>query len=628
MSVISAHELSMEFLDNVLFNKASFDIEEHDKVGLIGNNGTGKTTLFKLIAGIYEPADGAIFISSNARTGYVEQHACSDFSKTAKEEMLSVFSHLEEMEKELDALHTQIDSAPGNLSSLIEKQTELTEKYQAMGGLTFRSRAMAMLSGLGFTQEEQHLPVGDLSGGQRTKISLGKLLLSDSNLILLDEPTNHLDIKSVEWLEDFLSKYNGTALIVSHDRYFLDKVTNKTMEIEHKKITVYKGNYSVFAKLKEEQKESARRKYENQAKEVERIEGIIKQQKQFNRERNYITIASKQKQIDRIKEDMIAPDSEEKAIKLKFESATVSGNEVIIATDLSKAYGDKVLFRNVDLRIMHGERIFILGSNGCGKSTLLKTVLGKLPSDSGFCRFGSNVHIGYFDQIQSGLDSDKTVLEEVYDKFPAFTISQLRGFLGAFRFRGDDIEKKMSNLSGGERARIALLELMLKKPNLLILDEPTNHLDINSREVLEDALIGYDGTVFCVSHDRFLVNKLATKILILDNGNLISFSGNYDDYANYLNNSTKTVEEKKEKKPNEYQLRKEKESQERKRKTRIKRLEEEIENTENEKNEVQALIESPEVSADYEKIMELTKKLDELITHQEELYEEWLELNS
>ena len=627
MAVISAHELSMEFLDNVLFDKASFDIEEHDKVGLIGNNGTGKTTLFKLIAGVYEPADGGLFISSNAKTGYVEQHACSDFNKTAKQEMLSVFSHLEEMEWQLEELHSIIDTQPENISELIEKQSLLTEKYQSMGGLTFRSRANSMLSGLGFSEEEQNLPVGDLSGGQRTKIALGKLLLSDSDLILLDEPTNHLDIKSVEWLEDFLSKYNGTALIVSHDRYFLDKVTNKTMEIEHKKITVRKGNYSVYAKLKEEQKEADRRKYEQQAKEVERIEGIIKQQKQFNRERNYITIASKQKQIDRIKEDMLAPDADEKAIKLKFEAGAVSGNEVIIITDLSKAYGEKTMFRNVDLKVLKGERVFILGSNGCGKSTFLKSVLGKLPADRGFSRFGANVQPGYFDQIQSGLDSENTVLEEMYNRFPSFTISQLRGFLGAFKFRGDDINKKMCELSGGERARTALLELMLKKPNLLILDEPTNHLDIASREVLEEALENYDGTLFCVSHDRFLVNKLATKILILEDGNLTSFDGNYDDYAASLNNEIKP-EIKKEKKPNEYQLRKERESLERKKKTRIKRLEEEIENTENEKNEVQEILELPETSADYEKLMELTNKLDELTKKQEELYDEWLELNS
>ena len=627
MSVISAHELTMEFLDNVLFDKASFDIEEHDKVGLIGSNGSGKTTLFKLIAGIYEPADGGLFISSTARTGYVEQHACSDFSKTAKEEIMTVFAHLEKMEKELEQLHDIIDTQPDNISELIEKQSLLTEKFQSMGGLTFRSRANAMISGLGFTPEEQNLPVGDLSGGQRTKISLGKLLLSDADLILLDEPTNHLDIKSVEWLEDFLTKYNGTALIVSHDRYFLDKVTNKTMEIEHKKISVRKGNYSVYAKLKEEQKEADRRKFEQQSKEVERIEGIIKQQKQFNRERNYITIASKQKQIDRIKEDMVAPESDEKAMKLSFESAAVSGNEVIIVTELSKSYGSKVLFKNVDLKVMKGERVFILGSNGCGKSTFLKAVLGKLLPDSGYARFGANVQPGYFDQIQAGLDSDKTVLEEVYDKFPAFTISQLRGFLGAFRFRGDAIEKRMCELSGGERARTALLELMLRKPNLLILDEPTNHLDIASREVLEDALSGYDGTLFCVSHDRFLVNKLATKILILENGELKSFEGNYDDYMNSLNN-VEIKTEKKEKKPNEYQLRKERESLERKKKTRIKRLEEEIEAAENEKDQIQAQLEAPETAADYELLMELTNKLDELTKTQENLYDEWLELNS
>ena len=324
---------------------------------------------------------------------------------------------------------------------------------------------------------------------------------------------------------------------------------------------------------------------------------------------------------------MLAPDADEKAIKLKFEAGAVSGNEVIIITDLSKAYGEKTMFRNVDLKVLKGERVFILGSNGCGKSTFLKSVLGKLPADRGFSRFGANVQPGYFDQIQSGLDSENTVLEEMYNRFPSFTISQLRGFLGAFKFRGDDINKKMCELSGGERARTALLELMLKKPNLLILDEPTNHLDIASREVLEEALENYDGTLFCVSHDRFLVNKLATKILILEDGNLTSFDGNYDDYAASLNNEIKP-EIKKEKKPNEYQLRKERESLERKKKTRIKRLEEEIENTENEKNEVQEILELPETSADYEKLMELTNKLDELTKKQEELYDEWLELNS
>lgn len=626
MSVISAHELTMGFLDNTLFDKASFDIEERDKVGVIGNNGTGKTTLFKLLAGIYEPADGGLFVSSNARLGFVEQHACSDFSKTAKEEMLSVFSHLMDAEKELEHLHYLIDMTDGNVSELIEKQSTLTEKFQADGGLTFRSRANSMLSGLGFTPDEQNLSVGDLSGGQRTKISLGKLLLSDANLILLDEPTNHLDIKSVEWLEDFLSKYNGTALVISHDRYFLDKITNKTMEIEHKKITVRKGNYSVFAKLKAEQREADRRKYEQQAKEVERIEGIIQQQKRFNQARNYITIASKQKQIDRIKEDMVAPESDAKAIKLKFETAVTSGNDVLMATDVSKAYSDKVLFRDVTLNIYKGDRVFLIGSNGCGKSTLLKALLGKLTPDTGYCRFGANVQIGYFDQIQSGLSSDKTVLEEVYDKYPSHTISELRSYLGAFNFRGEDINKKMNELSGGERARTALLELMLKKPNFLILDEPTNHLDIASREVLEDALAEYDGTILCVSHDRFLVNKLATKILILNNGELTSFDGSYDDYAASLSIPEKTV--KAEKKPNEYQLRKERESLERKRKTRIKRLEEEIENTENERNEVQRILELPETAADYEKLLELTAKLEELNQKQETLYEEWLELNS
>lgn len=627
MSIISAHSLSMDFAGNVLFDNASFDIYEKDKVGLIGRNGTGKTTLMRLITGELSPSGGNLFISSVAKLGFVEQHSCSDPTKTAKEEMLSVFDHLFEAERELEALHELIDIQPDNISELIEKQSTLTEKYQNAGGLTFRSRAAAMLSGLGFTPMEQELSVAELSGGQRTKIALGKLLLSDADFIVLDEPTNHLDIKSVEWLEDFISKYNGAALIISHDRYFLDKVTNKTMEIEHKRITLKKGNYSTYLKLKAEQLEAEKRVYEGQQKEVERIEGIIAQQKRFNQARNYITIASKQKQIDRIKSEMTEIENEERTIKLKFECAMNSGNDVLMATELSKSYGDKVLFKNVSFNIYKGDRIFILGSNGCGKSTLLKALLGKLSLDFGYCRLGANVQIGYFDQIQATLSSEKTVLDEVYDKFPNFTISKIRGFLGAFNFSSEDITKKMKELSGGERARAALLELMLKKPNLLILDEPTNHLDISSREVLENALSEYEGTIICVSHDRFLVNKLSTKILVLDNGDITSFDGNYDDYSASL--ETKATQKiAVEKKPNEYLLRKERESNERKRRTKIAKLEAQIEEIEIKKTELEEQISSPEAAADYELLISLTEELNNILASQESLYEEWMSLNA
>lgn len=625
MSIVNAHSLTMEFSDRLLFADASFEIGEREKVGLIGRNGTGKTTLFKLIAGSLEPTDGNIFISSNAKTGYVEQHACSDFTKTAEEEMLGVFSDLIRQEREIEEISVMLEHSHSGDAQLIEKQSALTEKFRAEGGLTFRSRVKSMLSGLGFTKEEQNLKVGDLSGGQRTKISLGKLLLSDSSFILLDEPTNHLDIKSVEWLEDFLAKYTGAAMIISHDRYFLDKTTNKTMEIEYKKITVRKGNYSVFASLKAEQEKAERKKYEQQKKEIERIEGIISQQKTFSQERNYITIASKQKQIDRIKAEMTAPESAEKTVKLKFEAEIPSGNDVIIAENISKAYGEKKLFSAPSLNVYKGERVFLIGENGCGKSTLLKTLIGKIQPDSGFCRFGANVRIGYFDQIQSGLNSEKTVLDEVYDKFPSQTVSSVRGSLGAFGFKGDDISKKMQELSGGERARVALLELMMKKPNLLLLDEPTNHLDISSRESLESALTDYDGTVFCISHDRFLINRLATRILVMRNGEIKSFDGNYDDYIASLPNGEAKAKAKK--KPNEYKMRKERESLERKRLTKIKRLEEEIAKAEDEKEALQKILDLPETSSDYEKLLETTTRLDEINKRQEELYGEWLELN-
>ncbi len=627
MSVINAHELTMEFLDNVLFSNASFDIEEHDKIGLIGANGSGKTTLFKLIAGEYEPSGGNIFVSSKAKCGYVEQHTCSDFSKTARDELLSVFSNLMQAEKELDALHEQIDKGGNDIDALIEKQFLLNEKYQSSGGLTYRSRAEAMLSGLGFTQNECNLTVDNLSGGQRTKLSLGKLLLSDADLILLDEPTNHLDIKSVEWLEDFLSKYNGTALIVSHDRYFLDKVTTKTMEIENRKIYVRKGNYSVYARLKEEQRQADAKKREQQEKEISRIEGIIKQQKQFNRERNYITIASKEKQIGRIKSEMTELSEEIKPIKLSFTCSEESGNDVLMISDLSKSYGGRILFENIDLNVYKGERIFLLGSNGCGKSTFLKAVLGKIKADNGYCRFGANVKIGYFDQHQEGLASEKTVINEIYDKYPGMTVPEIRSRLGGFRFSGDDIYKRMCDLSGGERARVALLELILKQPNFLILDEPTNHLDIASREVLEDALSAFGGTLLCVSHDRFLVNKLSDKIIILDNGKLKTYNGSYDDYISAIEMPEKKVTKAAEK-VNDYKRRKELESLERKKQTRLKRLEAEIEEIEAEKEKTAAELASPEALADYIELLELTEKLNMLSAKQDSLYNEWLELNS
>ena len=622
MSVINAYDLTFGFLDSTLFSSASFDIEENDRVGLIGANGTGKTTLFKLICGEYEPNSGSLFLSKNTKTGFAEQFACADSDKTVYDELMTVYAPLFRIESELEALHSEIERNPS--PELIEKQSALTEKFQSDGGLTFRSMGRSTLIGLGFGESDFNKSVRDLSGGQRTKLSLGKLLLSDANLILLDEPTNHLDIKSVEWLEDFLKKYNGTAVIISHDRYFLDKVTNKTMEIRHKKISIRKGNYSQYIKLRDEQILSDKRRFDNQMKEIKRIEGIIEQQKRFNQERNYITIASKEKQIERLKDDLPETDANIPVMKLDFSVNSESGNEVIIADSLEKSYDGKTLFKNVTLDIRKGERVFLIGPNGCGKSTLLKSLIGRVYPDKGYSKFGANVKPGYYDQEQRGLNLPKSVLQEVYDRFPNFTITQLRGYLAGFLFRGDDINKLMSELSGGERARVALLELSFSHPNLLILDEPTNHLDIESREVLEDALENYDGTMLCVSHDRYFINRIATKILAFDGANIEPFEGNYDDYVNKVM-SEQTAKAPAEKKVNEYQLRKERESAQRKRQTKIKKLEQSIAELDVQKEDIQSQLD--ESSSDYESILALTSRLDELTKQQELLYEEWMNLS-
>ncbi len=622
MSVINAYDLTFGFLDSTLFSSATFDVEENDRVGLIGANGTGKTTLFKLICGEYEPNSGSLFLSKNTKTGFAEQFACADSNKTVYDELMTVYAPLFRIESELEALHSEIERDPS--PELIEEQSTLTEKFQSDGGLTFRSMGRSTLIGLGFSESDFNKSVRDLSGGQRTKLSLGKLLLSDANLILLDEPTNHLDIKSVEWLEDFLKKYNGTAVIISHDRYFLDKVTNKTMEIRHKKISIRKGNYSQYIKMRDEQILSDKRRFDNQMKEIKRIEGIIEQQKRFNQERNYITIASKEKQIERLKDDLPETDANIPVMKLDFSVNSESGNEVIIADSLEKSYDGKMLFKNVTLDIRKGERVFLIGPNGCGKSTLLKSLIGRVYPDKGYSKFGANVKPGYYDQEQRGLNLPKSVLQEVYDRFPNFTITQLRGYLAGFLFRGDDINKLMSELSGGERARVALLELSFSHPNLLILDEPTNHLDIESREVLEDALENYDGTMLCVSHDRYFINRLATKILAFDGTNIEPFEGNYDDYVNKVM-SEQTAKEPKEKKVNEYQLRKERESAQRKRQTKIKKLEQSIADLDIQKEDIQNQLN--ESSSDYESILTLTSRLDEITKQQELLYEEWMNLS-
>lgn len=626
MAILTAYGLKMEFGATGIFSDVSFEIGENDKVGFIGVNGAGKTTLFKVITKEYEPSDGTLVYGKNTVVGYMEQHACHNSQRTVYDEILTVFSELIDCELELESLNIAIENKDGNIDELIHKQLSLQDYYNNNGGLTYRSRASAALTGLGFSKADFMKPVSVLSGGQKSKLSLGKLLLSGANLLLLDEPTNHLDIKSVEWLENWITEFSGSVIVISHDRYFLDKVTNKTMELERGRIFVTKGGYTRYMELKEERRMNEERRYEAAVSEINRIEGIIAQQKHFGQERNYITIAHKQKSIDRLEENLVKPESELEGIHFNFKADQVSGNDVIIAENLSKAFDEKQLFKNADFLIKRNERVFLLGDNGCGKTTMLKILLGELKSDTGTCSFGAKVKIGYFDQTLAKLDESKTVLDEVWDSYLYMKESEVRTALGSFLFKGDDVFKKIGDLSGGEKARVALLKLMLCGANLFLLDEPTNHLDIKSREALENALKNYEGTMLIVSHDRYLINKLATRILRMDKSGIKVFNGNYDYYIAHYTEAPEEIKAEEKPKINEYKLKKERESNIRKLKGAISRCEKEIEETEFEIEKKDSELQAPEVAASYEKITEISNDLEALRIKQEELLEKWEKL--
>lgn len=628
MALLSARGIGVTFIERVLFENVTFDIEKRDKVGFIGSNGTGKTTLLKVLSGELSPTAGEVFTSKDAKVGYMHQHVLEHPERTVLEELLSVFDHLKEMEIRLEYLNHEMEKGE-NLDSLISEHTALLEKFELEGGLTYKSRGKSALLGLGFSEEDMSRKSGTLSGGQASKLSLARLLLSGADILLLDEPTNHLDIESVKWLEQYIKDFPGTALIVSHDRYFLDAVTNKTIELSHQKTMVYTGNYSTFMEKKQREQEAIRRKFINDSKEIKRIEGIVEQQKRWGREHNFITAASKQKEADRIKAQLVVPDGEEETLSLTLEPKRESGNDVLIVKNLSKAFGNNVLFKNVDMHIRKGERVFILGGNGTGKTTLFNILTKKYEASFDEMTFGARVDMGYFDQMQSDLNVDNTPVEEISDAFPHMSTTQIRTVLGRFLLKGDNALKKISTLSGGERARVALLKLVLAGSNFLLLDEPTNHLDTASREALEDTLLNYNGTMLIISHDRYFINKLATRILELNEDGVREYLGNYDYYAEKQKEqiSTDNVVKTEEKtKVNDYKLRKEEQSRERKRQTAIRKAEELIEELDGKIAETQALLSSEEVISDYEKLVELTSVLEDLQSQQEEAYSAWEEL--
>ena len=628
MALANAFKLSISFGDTDIFSDLSFDVGAKDKIGLIGVNGAGKTTLFKLFTGEYTPTDGALVIGKDTVIGYMEQHACAESERTMLDELLTVFDDVIAAEEELEQIAKKISAGAGDTQALIARQDMLLELIRRRDGLTYQSRARSTLLGLGFSEADFTLPCALLSGGQRSKVSLAKLLLSGANLLLLDEPTNHLDLKSIAWLEDFIGQYTGACIVISHDRYFLDKVTNRIFELDRGRLFATDGNYSRHRALREEQKKAEERVYAGTMKEIRRIEGIIEQQKRFGRERNFKTIASKQKSIDRLEKDLVKPEKELQSIRFRFEPAITSGNDVLFAKGLSKSFGEKKLFSDVSLEIFRGERVFLTGENGCGKSTLLKMLLGRERRDSGKITLGVNVKIGYFDQTLAELSrSDKTVLDEVWDAYRQMNEVDVRRALAAFLFKGDDVFKSMHALSGGERARVALLKLMLSGANFLVLDEPTNHLDIASGEALENALSDFDGTLLVVSHDRYFINRLATRVLYLDEHGLESYLGGYDDFlaALALRGADAPPPEKKAPKDNSYRRRKELDSLIRRTEGKIRRLEEEIDRADADLAALQKELSAG--SDDYETVLRLTNKLHEETNAQEERMAQWEQLN-
>lgn len=622
--LLNGSNIKKMFGDELLFDGVSFTVDDNDKIGFVGANGAGKSTLFKIISDTEPYDDGSIFKNKQTKIGYLEQFACNNSDKTLLDEMTEVFSDIIEAEHELEDIRFDIENNSGDLDALIRRQNYLNEYLAQRDGFYYKSRVRSMLIGLGFSEDEFSMRVSQLSGGQKTRISLGKILLSDSNLLLLDEPTNHLDIQSVEWLEDFLKSYKGAFIVISHDRYFLDRVTNKTFELENSHFYSFNGNYSFYSQQKEIDKKTMQRRYENTKKEITRLEGIVEQQRRWNREKNIKTAESKLKVIDRLEKDLVEPEQTENNMFYNFTSCGGGGNDVLITEGLAKSFDGNRLFSGMDIHITKGERVFLLGPNGCGKTTLLKIIMDIYEQDCGTYKIGANIFPGYYDQMQENLSMNKTILEEITDEYPHLTQTDIRSALAAFLFKSDDVFKQIDTLSGGERARVELVKLILKKINFLILDEPTNHLDIESREALENALCGYDGTMFIVSHDRYFINKLATRIIYMNSDGAQSYSGNYDYYLEKAKNVL-PPEEKKSETPaaNDYQEQKRLAAQKRKALNRYKKVEELIADTENEIEQMNAELALPEIATDYIKATEITTKLAQMESELENLYEEW-----
>lgn len=637
MIVLSCKNIKKSYGIDVILEDITFTVQENEKIGVIGVNGAGKSTLLKIITGDIEKESGEIFIGKNISIGYMSQDFSFESDKTIYDEMLIVFSQLIQMEKDLRDLEHRISSLENTADKeigepLLKSYSDLQEKYINSNGFGYKSRIKGVLKGLGFSGEDYNKPVSLLSGGQKTRIALGKILLQDFNILLLDEPTNYLDIESVEWLEEYLKNLKCAVLIVSHDRYFLDMVTGRTFEIENKTLKEYDGNYSTFIEKKQQLIEIQKNDYAEQQKEIARQEAIIARFRQYNREKSIKQAESREKALNRI-ERIEKPDTSIKNIGLKFEPALRSGNDVLTAESLTKSF-DGLLFENVSFEIKRGERVALLGPNGIGKTTLLKIIAGMSKADSGHVRLGTNVIAGFYDQEQENLNYSNTVIDEIWDEYPQLNQTELRTKLAAFLFKGEDVFKEISRLSGGERSRVALLKLMLSRTNFLLMDEPTNHLDILSKEVLENALLNYSGTVLLVSHDRYFLSKVPTRIIELKKEGCLYYNGNYSYYlykkkqiessgADHPDQGSETATVTK----NDWLKQKEEKSIIRRQQKRLESVEAEIEQSEKRIEEIDGLLELPEVFTDHIKCRELHDEQERLINKLESLYEEWDELS-
>lgn len=625
MSILSLDKITKSFGSRILFREASFHIEEKDRVGFVGANGTGKTTLFKVLTGKEEYDSGLIAKANRLTVGTMEQHVPEDSAQTARDWVLKAFEPLLALEQQMELVQKALDGGQAHEELLLKQQT-LREQYERDGGLYFRSRVEAALTGLGFTATQKELPLSSLSGGQRSKLGLARLLVAPASLLLLDEPTNHLDLAAIEWLEEFLASYDGAFIVISHDRYFLDKVTNKTMELEHTRIGMYHGNYSAYLSFKKEQREIQKKHYEEQLREIHRLEDVVTEMKKWNREKSIKRAESKEKVIEKLTEQLEKPESETKTIHFSFTANHTGPNEVLKVENASMDFGEGPLYQGVNFGLRRGERVFLIGANGCGKTSLLRQLMGEY-NGTGYIEYGPGVTVGYYDQTGASLHPHKTVINEVWDDFPHLEETALRNSLAAFLFRGEDVFKLVETCSGGERARIALLKTMLGGHNLLLLDEPTNHLDIGSREALEEALEGYNGTLLMVSHDRYFINKLANRVLFMTPNGLEPFEGGYDDFLAKVQKSTPEPAKKETVGAGglAYKERKLRESTLRKLKTQVSRLEEQIENTEEQIALLKEQLEAPEVVSDYKKMMELSAQLEELQVLAEKYTLQWAE---